>query len=145
LLTDLVWEEQALNRQRLAQRLTLPSAGEGVLSFEDTGCEKKGRHAGGVARQETGTGGKSTTCQGTVTCHSAERTRAGPGAPRLSLPEGWAAAARRQRAPVPKAIAVQTKAALALARLDEAHTCGVRQQGVTGDAEYGDNPNFLQG
>jgi SRSO17 transposase len=28
LLTDMVWDEQALNRQRIAQLLTVPSAGE---------------------------------------------------------------------------------------------------------------------
>ena len=51
LLTDMVWDEQALNRQRIAQMLTLPSAGDGVLIFDDTGFEKKGRHSVGVARQ----------------------------------------------------------------------------------------------
>ena len=60
-LTDRVWDEQALNRQRSAPRLTVASAGEGVLSFADTGCEKKGRPSVGVARQYTGTGGKSPT------------------------------------------------------------------------------------
>jgi hypothetical protein len=28
LLTDMVWDEQALNRQRIAQMLTLPRAGQ---------------------------------------------------------------------------------------------------------------------
>jgi SRSO17 transposase len=51
LLTDRVWDERALNRQRIAQMLTLPSAGDGVLIFEDTGFEKKGRYSAGVARQ----------------------------------------------------------------------------------------------
>jgi SRSO17 transposase len=51
LLTDMVWDEQALNRQRIAQMLTVPSAGDGVLIFDDTGFEKKGRHSVGVARQ----------------------------------------------------------------------------------------------
>jgi SRSO17 transposase len=49
-LTDMVWDEPALNRQRIAQMLTLPSAGDGVLSFDDTGFEKKGRSSAGVAR-----------------------------------------------------------------------------------------------
>ena len=47
----MVWDEQALNRQRIAQMLRLPSAGDGVLIFDDTGFEKKGRHSAGVARQ----------------------------------------------------------------------------------------------
>ena len=51
LLTDMVWDEQALNRQRSAPRLTVPRAGAGVLIFAETGCEKKGRHSVRVARQ----------------------------------------------------------------------------------------------
>jgi SRSO17 transposase len=82
LLTDLVWDEQALNRQRIAQMLRLPSAGDGVLIFDDTGFEKKGRPSAGVARQYTGTGGKLTNCQVTVNCQYAERTRAWPVATR---------------------------------------------------------------
>jgi SRSO17 transposase len=39
----------------------------------------------------------------------------------------------------------QTKAEIALALLDEANVCGVRHAGVTCDADYGDNPNFLNG
>ena len=146
LLTDMVWDEQALNRQRIAQMLTVPSAGEGVLIFEDTGFEKKGRHSVGVARQYTGTVGKITNCQVTVNCQYAERTLAWPVATRLYLPEGWAGdEERRKRAQVPKAIAFQTQAAIALALLAEANRWGVKQGCVTGDADYGDNPNFLHG
>jgi SRSO17 transposase len=68
LLTDMVWDEQALNRQRIAQMLTLPRAGDGVLICDDTGFDKKGRHSAGVARQYTGTVGKITNCQVTVNC-----------------------------------------------------------------------------
>src|ERR671934_149621 len=45
LLTDMVWDETALNRQRIARMQTLPSEGDGVLIFDDTGFEKRGeRH-----------------------------------------------------------------------------------------------------
>ena len=146
LLTDMVWDEQALNRQRIAQMLTLPSTGDGVLIFDDTGFEKKGRHSVGVARQYTGTVGKITNCQVTVNCQYAARTLAWPVATRLYLPEGWAAdEGRCKQAHVPKDVAFQTKAAIALALLDEANTCGVKHACVTGDADYGDNPNFLNG
>jgi SRSO17 transposase len=146
LLTDKVWDEQALNRQRSAQMLTVPNAGDGVLIFDDTGFEKKGRHSGGVARQYTGTGGKITNCQVTVNCQYAERTLAWPVATRLYLPEGWAGdEGRGKQAHVPKDVAFQTKAAIARALLDEANTCGVKHACVIGDADYGDNPNFLNG
>jgi SRSO17 transposase len=145
LLTDMVWDEQALNRQRIAQMLTVPSAGDGVLIFDDTGFEKKGRHSVGVARQYTGTVGKITNCQVTVNCQYAERTLAWPVATRLYLPAGWAAAERCKQAHVPKDVPFQTKAEIALALLDEANLCGVKHACVTGDADYGDTPNFLNG
>jgi SRSO17 transposase len=146
LLTDMVWDETALNRQRIAQMQTLPSEGEGVLIFDDTGFEKQGRHSVGVAHQYTGTAGKLTNCQVTVNCHYAERTLAWPVATRLYLPQAWAEdAERRKQAHVPAAVTFQTKAELALALLDEATACGVRHACVTCDADYGDNPNFLNG
>ena len=82
----------------------------------------------------------------TVTCQDAERPLAWPVVTRLYLPEEWAGdEARRQRAPIPQARGVATKAASALALRDEAPRCGVKPACVSGDAEYGDNPNFLQG
>jgi SRSO17 transposase len=146
LLTDMVWDESALNRQRIARMQRLPSEGDGVLIFDDTGFEKRGRHSVGVARQYTGTAGKVTNCQVMVNCHYAERTLAWPVATRLYLPQEWAAdEARRQQAHVPAGVRFQTKAEIALALLDEARACGVRHGCVTCDADYGDNPNFLNG
>src|SRR5499427_5298320 len=146
LLTDMVWDESVLNRQRIAQMQTLPGEGDGVLIFDDTGFEKKGRHSVGVARQYIGTAGKVTNCQVAVNCHYAERTLAWPVATRLYLPQQWAAdEARRKQAHVPAAIKFQTKAELALALLDEAKACGVQHACVTCDADYGDNPYFLNG
>jgi len=117
LLTDLVWDENRLNRQRVARLRTLPSEGDGGLIFDDTGFEQQGRHSVGVARQYTGTAGKVTNCQVTVNCHYAERRLGWPGATRLYLPRAWAdAPVRRQPAHVPEAVVFQTKAELALWR-----------------------------
>jgi SRSO17 transposase len=136
LLTDLVGEEQALNRPRIAPRLSLPSAGDGVVIFDETGFEKKGRPSAGVARQYTGTVGKLTHCQVTGNGHYADRTRAWPVATRLYLPQGWAEdEARRKRAHVPQALVFQTKAEMALALLEEANRWGGRHACVTGDAD----------
>jgi SRSO17 transposase len=146
LLTDMVWDESALNHQRIARMLTLPSEGDGVLIFDDTGFEKQGRHSVGVARQYTGTAGKLTNCQVTVNCHYAERTLAWPVATRLYLPQAWAEdTVRRKQARVPEVVGFHTKAEIALALLDEANGCGVKHACVTCDADYGDNPNFLNG
>jgi SRSO17 transposase len=146
LLTEMVWDEAALNRQRIAQMLTLQSEGDGALIFDDTGFEKKGAHSVGVARQYTGTAGKLTNCQVTVNCHYAERTIAWPVSTRLYLPREWAQdAERRKKAHIPQAITFQTKAEIALALLDQAKACGLAHRCVTADADYGDNPNFLNG
>ena len=99
-----------------------------------------------MARQYTGTAGKVTNCQVTVNCHYAERTLGWPVTTRLYLPQQWAAdEARRKQAHVPDAVRFQTKAELALGLLDEARACGVRHTCVTCEADYGDNPHFLNG
>ena len=146
LLTAMAWDEDDLNRQRVRALLQLPTEGDGVLIFDDTGFAKQGKCSVGVARQYSGTLGKVGNCQVTVNCHYAERTLAWPVATRLYLPEAWAAdPARRAKAQVPEDIGFQTKPEIALALLDEANTLGVRHACVTADADYGDNPNFLAG
>jgi SRSO17 transposase len=146
LLTSIDWDEDDLNRQRVQTLLTLPTEGDGVLILDDTGFAKQGKHSVGVARQYSGTLGKTGNCQVTVNCHYAERTIAWPVATRLYLPEAWAKDTdRRQKAKVPEPIAFRTKPQIALELLDRARAWGVRWACVTADADYGDNPNFLDG
>src|SRR3970282_2983529 len=139
LLTQMVWDEAALNRQRVGVMLRLNTEGDGALVLDDTGFAKQGQLSVGVARQYSGTLGKVANCQVTVNCHYAERTLAWPVATRLYLPQVWAEdAERRQQAHVPEDVPFQTKAELALSLRDEANACGVRDACVTGDADYGD-------
>jgi SRSO17 transposase len=146
LLSTTAWDQEDLNRQRVQQLLQLPSEGDGVLIFDDTGFAKQGRCSVGVARQYSGTLGKKGNCQVTVNCHYAERTVAWPVATRLYLPRPWAEdPIRRQRAHVPPEVSFQTKPQIALDLLDCARAWGVRFSCVTADADYGDNPNFLEG
>jgi SRSO17 transposase len=146
LLTSIDWDEDDLNRQRVQTLLTLPTEGDGVLIFDDTGFAKQGTGSVGVARQYSGTLGKVGNCQVTVNCHYAERTIAWPVATRLYLPEDWAAdAGRRAKAKVPEAITFQTKPQIALNLLDRARALDVRFACVVADADYGDNPHFLDG
>src|SRR3954452_23016653 len=146
LLTAIDWDENDLNRQRVQDLLHLPSEGDGVLIFDDTGFAKQGRCSVGVARQYSGTLGKVGNCQVAVNCHYAERTLAWPVATRLYLPRPWAEdATRRRRAGVPAGVGFRTKPEIALELLDQAMAWGVRFACVTADADYGDNPNFLEG
>jgi hypothetical protein len=55
----------------------LPTEGDGVLVFDDTGFGKRGTASVGVAWKYSGTLGKVANCQVTVNCHYAERTLAG--------------------------------------------------------------------
>jgi SRSO17 transposase len=146
LLTAIDWDEDDLNRQRVQTMLQMATEGDGVLIFDDTGFAKQGHCSVGVARQYSGTLGKTGNCQVTVNCHYAERTIAWPVATRRYLPEHWANDAdRRAKAKVPEDLAFQTKPQIALELLDRAKDSGVRWACVTADADYGDNPNFLDG
>jgi SRSO17 transposase len=146
LLTAMAWDEDDLNRQRVERLLTLPTEGDGVLIFDDTGFAKQGKASVGVARQYSGTLGKVGNCQVAVNCHYAERTIAWPVATRLYLPKDWAGDDdRRRKAKVPEDVTFRTKPEIALVLLDQANAWGVRHACVTADADYGDNPNFLAG
>lgn len=146
LLTEMVWDDNALNRQRVRGLLSLPSEGDAVLIFDDTGFAKQGRDSVGVQRQYSGTLGKKGNCQLSVNCHYAERTLAWPVTTRLYLPRSWTEdPGRLAKAKVPKDVTFQTKPAIALGLLDLACEIGVPHSCITADADYGDNPNFLAG
>src|SRR5438309_3479833 len=71
LLTEMAWDEEDLNRQRVRRMLSLPTEGHAVLIFDDTGFAKQGKGSVGVQRQYSGTLGKRGNCQISVNCHSA--------------------------------------------------------------------------
>ena len=145
-VSDLSWDDDELNRQRITVMLALKTEGDGALVFDDTGFAKQGTHSAGVQRQYSGTLGKVGNGQVTVNCHLAERTLAWPVATRLYLPESWANdAERRTKAHIPKEVVFKTKPEIALDLLDEAKAAGVRWRCVVADADYGDNPVFLNG
>src|SRR5947209_573962 len=140
LLTGIAFDEDDLNDQRVRTLKQLPSEGDAVLVFDDSGFAKQGKSSVGVQRQYSGTLGKTGNCQVTVNCHYAERTLAWPVATRLYLPKEWATdPARRAKAKVPQDIAFQTKPEIALALLDHAKALGIRHACVTADGDYGDN------
>jgi SRSO17 transposase len=146
LLTGIAFDEDDLNDQRVCTLRQLPSEGDAVLIFDDTGFAKQGKCSVGVQRQYSGTLGKTGNCQVTVNCHYAERTLAWPVATRLYLPQEWAyELVRREKAKVPEDVEFQTKPEIALALLDHARELGIRHAAVTADGDYGDNPNFLAG
>ena len=145
-LTNMQWDEEDLNRQRVQKMLAKVTTGDGVLVLDDTGFPKRGSASVGVARQYSGTLGKVGNCQIAVTCCYTDPQATWPVAARLYLPKTWAEdPARRQQARVPTAVTFQTKPELALALLDQARAWGVPHRCVVADADDGDNPNFLAG
>jgi SRSO17 transposase len=146
LLTNMQWDEEDLNRQRVAKMIAEATRGDGVLVFDDTGFPKQGATSVGVARQYSGTLGKVGNCQIAVTCCYTDAQATWPVAVQLYLPQTWAGdSERRQHARVPPEVAFQTKPEIALALLDQARAWGVPHRCVVADADYGDNPNFLAG
>src|SRR4051794_5897336 len=125
LLTGIAWDHDDLNAQRVRTLLRLPTEGDAVLVFDDTGFAKQGKCSAGVKGQYAGTLGRTGNCQVSVNCHYAERTIAWPVGTRLYLPKEWASdAPRRDKAKVPQDVTFQTKPQIALTLLDEARRLG---------------------
>ena len=145
-LTNMQWDEDDLNRQRVHKMIAEATIGNGVLVLDDTGFAKQGKASVGVARQYSGTLGKVGNCQVAVTCCYSDPHASWPVAVRLYLPQAWTDAPERcRKARVPSEIPFQTKPQIALALLDQARAWGIPHRCVVADADYGDNPTFLAG
>jgi len=146
LLTTVDWDETEANKKRVKMMKGMKTEGDGVLIIDPTDFPKQGKSSVGVARQYSGSLGKVANCQVTVNCHYAERTVAWPVTSRLYLPEAWTKDTDRcKKAHVPKDIIFKKKAEIALDLIDEANQMQVRHTSVVADAEFGDNPLFLDG
>jgi SRSO17 transposase len=110
----------------------------GVLVVDETGFLKKGTKSVGVARQYSGTAGRTENCQvGVFLAYASPKGRAFLDRA-LYLPRAWAEDAdRRAEAGVPQAVRFMTKAALAKTMLQRAFAAGVPAAWVTGDTVYG--------
>jgi SRSO17 transposase len=142
-----VWDHQAVlrtYRRQLAQTFADP---DGVIVIDDTGFAKKGRHSVGVARQYSGTLGKTDNCQVAVSLHYAAPKGDYPLALRLFLPESWTNQPERMQAvrvPTTEQLP-QTKGEIALKLLDQVRGEGLAHRGVVVDAGYGVSVEFRRG
>jgi SRSO17 transposase len=106
--------------QRLAQKRAQTFAPLAWI-VDDTGFPKKGEHSVGVARQYSGTLGKTANCQVAVSLHATSATGSSPLGFRLYWPKEWTDdPARLRPAGVPDDISFQQKWRLALALIDQA-------------------------
>jgi SRSO17 transposase len=146
LLTGLVWDEAALNTQRIQQMCDTARLGNGALIFDDTGFPKQGKHSVGVARQYCGCLGKVANCQVAVTCVYADAAAHWPVNARLYLPSEWTDNKERcAEAGVPEDVCFQTKPQIALYLLDYARSLQIPHSAVVADSSYGGDDTFLSG
>jgi len=132
--------------QRLAQRMTAELTPDPVWVIDDTGFPKQGHHSVGVARQYSGTLGKTANCQVAVSLHQTAGEESTILDWRLYLPESWTQdRERRAAAGIPAEVKFQTKWELALELIDEAQKWGLRCGVVLADAGYGEVTEFRQG
>ena len=132
--------------QRLAQRMTAELTPDPVWVIDDTGFPKQGHHSVGVARQYSGTLGKTANCQVAVSLHQVGAEESTILDWRLYLPESWTQdPQRRAAAGIPAEVKFQTKWQLALAMIDEARAWDMRCGVVLADAGYGEATEFRTG
>lgn len=146
-LSDSCWDEQLVlqaYRGLLAASIAEPA---GVIVIDDTGFPKKGRYSVGVARQYSGTLGKTDNCQVAVSLHYAAPKGDYPLALRLYLPNSWTSQPERMdavRVP-PNYQAPRTKEQIALDLLDQVRAEDLPHQAVVADAGYGLSVEFRRG
>lgn len=136
------WAENELFR-RIAVQLNAQLPDLEAFVIDDTGFAKKGDHSVGVARQYSGTLGRTDNCQVATSLHLAGVQGSGCVGMRLYLNDEWAGDDhRRTKAGVPKDVVFRKKGELALDLLDEAIRWGLPQKMVLADAGYGDSGDF---
>jgi SRSO17 transposase len=123
------------------------AAADGVIVVDDTGFPKQGRQSVGVARQYSGTLGKTANCQVATSLHYASAHGDYPLALRLYLPEGWTDDPERlEQARVPSdQRGFKTKWQIALDLLDDVRAEGLAHAAVVADAGYGVVNEFRDG
>jgi SRSO17 transposase len=144
-VAESAWSDEEMLR-RIACKLERELPGIEAYVIDDTGFPKKGIHSVGVARQYSGTLGRTDNCQVATSLHLAGEAGSGCIGFRIYLSEKWASdAPRRAKVGVPAEVMFQRKWEIALSQLDDALRWGVRRHIVLADAGYGDIGEFRDG
>ncbi len=137
------WDADAVRDDVRAYVVEHLGDARGVLIVDETGFLKKGTKSVGVARQYSGTAGRTENCQVGVFLAYAGRSGRAFLDRALYLPKAWADdPARRAEAGVPETVRFATKGALAKAMLQRAFAGGVAAAWVVGDTVYGTDPGL---
>lgn len=139
------WAESEVYR-RLALKVDAEMPEVDALVVDDTGQKKSGTESVGVARQYSGTWGRTDNGQVAVSLHLAGEKGSAMIGMRLYLPREWTGdRARCEAVGVPADVKFAEKWKLALHLIDEALEAGVRKHVVLGDGGFGDIPEFRDG
>jgi SRSO17 transposase len=138
------WSDAEMLR-RVALKLERELPGIEAMVVDDTGFPKKGTHSAGVARQYSGTLGRTDNCQVATSLHLAGEARSACIGLTLYLPEPWTSdRARCRKAGVPDEIPFRKKWEISLQQIDQALAWGVRKHVVLADAGYGDAVEYRE-
>ena len=139
------WEWQPV-WERLAQRMVKELEPDAVWVIDDTGFPKQGGHSVGVARQYSGTLGKTGNCQIAVSLHEVCAEGTAVLNWRLYLPESWANdPQRRAEAGIPEEVKFRKKWELALEMIEQARSnWELPVRIVVADAGYGEVTAFRE-
>jgi SRSO17 transposase len=141
LLSEAVWDTDAVRADLLGyvtERLGDPG---GVLVIDETGDVKKGTATVGVQRQYTGTAGRIENSQVAVYLTYAAASGYALVDRALYLPKSWAEdTERRAAAGIPTEVAFATKPTLAKDMIERVLDGGAPAAWVTGDEVYGGDP-----
>ena len=144
-VTQSRWSEIELLR-RFAAKMVRELPRLEVMVIDDTGFAKKGTHSVGVARQYSGTLGRTDNCQVMTSVHLAGDLGSVMVGARLYLPERWTDDRTRCRAVgVPDDVEFKTKWQIALDLIDQALGFGIPIRPVLADAGYGETAEFRDG
>jgi SRSO17 transposase len=139
------WDDDVI-RSRLAKMVEAEMPGVSAFVFDDTGFPKKGDHSVAVARQYSGTLGRTDNCQVATSLHLAGEKGSACIGMQLYVPDDWVSDPKRLRlAKVPEAITFKRKWEIALDLLDRALSWGVRRHVALADSGYGDSVGFRDG
>jgi SRSO17 transposase len=147
MLTEAQWDSQAVMDQVAQEANQLLRGDESCLVLDESGFEKKGEHAVGVARQWNGRLGKVDNCQVGVFAAWGRGARATLIDYRLYLPERWSEDAPRcKKMGIPESFRpFKTKSELALEMVRHQRQQGIQFAWVGADGGYGKEPAFLRG
>ena len=139
------WSDAELLR-RLTLKLDRELPGVRAFVVDDTGFAKKGRLSVGVARQYSGTLGRTDNCQVATSLHLAGEQGSGCIGFRVYLPKEWTDDRQRcAEAGVPEEIEFKKKWEISLWQIDQALQWGLKKRPVLGDSGYGEIPEYRQG